>query len=93
MIFEFWKWRISVRTKRVDSEKKIAFLANALIKAMQDAGNQVALPDINNGYGSVDICLHRIGAPDAVGYVQTQYGKTQVKFVPDFNKWKVVKED
>jgi hypothetical protein len=93
MLFKFWKWRISIKINRLDGEKKIAFLANTLISAMQEAGKQVALPDIGEGYGSIGISVHRIGKENASGHVDFQYGKHQVNFTPDFGELKVFKED
>ena len=92
MLFKFWKWRISIKIERMDGEKKIEFLANALISAMHEAGNQVALPYISEGFGSIDIHVHRVGKEDATGYVGFQSGKHSVKFTPDFGELKVFGE-
>jgi hypothetical protein len=93
MLFKFWKWRISIKIKNLDPDKKIGFLANALISAMQEAGNQVALPDIAEGFASVDIRVHRAGTKDVVGYVGYQSGTKHVNFTPDFGELKIFKED
>ena len=89
MIFKIWKWKIDFNVSRMDADEKIGYLANELIKAMQGAGKQVALPDINEGFGSIDINVHRIGKENSTGYVSYQSGRHSIKFTPDFGELKV----
>jgi hypothetical protein len=93
MSFKLWKWRISIKIKSLDAEKKISFLANALISSMQEAGNQIALPDISEGFGSLTVSVHNVGKEIASGHVNYQSGKHHINFVPAFGELKVFKED
>lgn len=93
MLFKFWKLRIFIKIKRLDAEQKIGFLANALISAMQEAGNQVALPDIAEGFGSLTIAVHRMGTEKATGHIDYQSASRHIDFAPDFGELKVFKED
>ena len=93
MLFKFWKWRISIKIKSLDAEKKIGFLANALISAMQEAGKQVALPNVAEGFGSLTVTVHKIGTETASGHVDYQSASRRIDFTPNFGELKVFKED
>ena len=93
MIFKFWLWRINIKISKLGGEKKIEFLANELIKAMQESGKQVALPKIADGFGSITVGVHRVGTKDASGYVSYQSSSRSVDFTPNFGELKVFQED
>lgn len=68
--FFAWRitWRINSKVEKLDSDERIIFLANELIKEIQDSGKSVSNPLISNGFGSVDIYLHNFdkGSPSLV---------------------------
>lgn len=60
----FFKWRISVKVKRLDAKEKVIFLANELVKAVQEDGKQFMLPRLSKGFGEFTVYIHCNGTDD-----------------------------
>lgn len=59
--FKFFQWRIKLATAKLGEEEKAKYLANELLKSVQKCGKEISLPDIEKGYGSLDIHVLHYG--------------------------------
>ena len=84
---KIWKWIISFKIRRVDTDERIGYLANELIKQVKASGRTIAKPDIDKGYGSLDINIHWLGTSNAVMYVGDIANKWEVKTKPTFKEF------
>ena len=84
---KFWKWRIEVKTKRLDADEKIGYLANEIIKAIKTSGRSIECPKISEGLGSVDIVVHNLGAENENLRVQNLINKWEIKTKPTFKEF------
>ena len=89
MLFKFWRWRVRIKVEKLECDAKIEYLANELIRAMQDSGRQVAMPEISTGYGSVDINVYNMNTEKESGRIYYQGCKKSIDFKPSFGKLKV----
>ena len=84
---KIWKWIISFKIRRMDTDERIGYLANELINQIKASGRTIAKPDIDNGYGSLDISVHRLGTSNAVMYVGDIANKWEVRTKPTFKEF------
>lgn len=56
MLFRFWRWRIEVKLRNLDDDKKIIFLGQELIKAVAKSGREM---QGTSGMVSFDIDVFR----------------------------------
>lgn len=58
MKFKFWRWRIEVKIRDLDGDKKIVFLAQELIKTVAKSGRKLqGTPEM----ASIEIDIHKNG--------------------------------
>jgi len=91
LLFKFFIWQIDFKTKKLDEDEKIKFLANELLKAVQASGRIIAHPEISKGFGSVDVAVHNFGTKDADLRVQCVTNRWEVKTKPTFKTLEVAK--
>ena len=84
---KIWKWIISFKIRRVDTDERIGYLANELIKQVKASGRTIAKPDIDKGYGSLDINIHWLGTDRAVMYVGDSINHWEIKTKPTFGEF------
>lgn len=59
---KFFKWLIGLKIKKLDSEERVAYLANKLIDEVQKAGHCIRS---QGDFAHVDIYCHRVDSNDA----------------------------
>jgi len=84
---KFWKWKIDIKTKRLDADERIAYLANELIKELKASGRSIALPGIDEGFGSFDITIYNLGTEDESMSVKSIINNWQVEVKPTFKEF------
>lgn len=84
---KFWKWRLDLKTKRLDADEKIGYLANELIKQLKASGRSIAHPCINKGFGSVDISVYNLGTKYESLAVFDLINKWEIKTKPTFKEF------
>jgi hypothetical protein len=83
---KFWKWEMNIKTKRLNADERIGFLANALIKELKASGRSIEDSHISEGFGSLDIYVHRLNTEDASMNIENT-GKWRVEVKPTFTEF------
>ena len=68
----------------MDGEDKVKFLANELVKAVQQSGKSIMHPTISSGFGSIDINAHRLDKSDPVLIIENVSNKWSISTKPTF---------
>lgn len=84
--FKFWKRQIDFKTKRLDKDEKIAYLANELVKELSASGRSMACPDVAEGFGSLTIFAHRIGGENPDITIENRFWDS-MKITPTFKSF------
>lgn len=77
--FKFFKWRIQIKTQNLGAEEKVRFLANELIKSIQDCGYSIQQSTIDKKFGTVDINIYKYGTPDEVLRIENMANKWSIE--------------
>jgi len=82
--FKFFLWRIKIKTNKLGAEGKAKFLANELIKSIQDCGYSIQNADINKQFGTLNISVHGYGNDDAELKIYNSPMGWSIKTKPNF---------
>ena len=58
MLFKFWRWRIEVKLRSLDDDKKIVFLGQELIRAITKSDRNIISP-VCAGLAHMDVYVHK----------------------------------
>lgn len=84
---KFWKWKIEVKTKRLDADEKIGYLANELIKELKASGRSIQCNENDKEFGSLLIWVHRLGKENATMDLQNCPNGWSFKTKPTFKEF------
>ena len=84
-ISKFFKWRVELKVSKLDSDARILYLANELLKEAQLSNKAVGMPDVSNDYGNVNLSVYDIGTDYAVLRVGNR--KWEISGKPDFKEY------
>lgn len=65
MLFRFWRWRIEVKLRNLDDDKKIVFLTQELLKAVAKSGR-----DMETTTGLLSLYINVFQKSKNKGYVE-----------------------
>ncbi len=84
---KFWKWKIEVKTKRLDADEKIGYLANELIKELKVSGRSIQCNENDKGFGNLDIWVYDLGKENAIMDLQRSPNGWSFKTKPTFEEF------
>jgi len=89
--FKFFVWQIDFKTKKLDEEEKIKFLANELIKSVQASGRVISHPDVSKGFASFMIYIHNFDKESAEVDIDGGTNVWRISTKPTFKTLEVAK--
>lgn len=82
--FKLYQGKIKSKTSRLNTEEKVKYLANELIKSIEQSGKSILLPSIHEGYGSLDIDIFNNGTDKAELSVMSILNGWEITTKPNF---------
>ena len=83
---KFWKWQLDLKTKRLDVDERIGYLANELIKELKASGRSIQCNEYDADFGNLDIWVHNLTNKNATLTIGS-IGKNVITTKPTFNKF------
>jgi len=84
---KFWKWKLEIKTKRLDADEKIGYLANELIKELKASGRSIQCNEGNKGFGVLMIWVFNLGKENGKIEIQCNSNSWKVKTKPTFKEF------
>jgi len=81
-IFKFWQWEINIKTKKLNADEKIGYLANELIKELQASDRSI---EISPDFGTLRIWVHNLTNENS--YLELDGDSWKLEIKPTFDKF------